>query len=318
MWQAESFDEATLMREVALAGSLGFTSMRVFLHDLAFAADSEGFLARLERFLEIAHAQRLGTLFVLFDGVWNPYPRAGSQPAPRPGVHNAGWLQSPGSDALADPGRHDALEGYIRAVLHRFRDDERVDGWDLFNEPDNPNPAYRDVEVRDKEALALVLLEKSFDWARAVRPAQPLTAGLWRGEWDHPATWSPMNRACIEQSDVLSFHCYGPLDELERRVAALARLDRPILCTEFMARSLGSTFDPHLGWMKQHDIGAYAWGLVAGRTQTHYPWESWLRRTEGEPAPWFHDLFRADGGAYDPDEVAYIRSLTGGPPGPEP
>ena len=115
----------------------------------------------------------------------------------------------------------------------------------------------------------------------------------------------------LDASDVISFHCYGDLTDLERRVRALQRYERPILCTEFMARSLGSTFDPHLGWMKGQGVGAYCWGFVAGRIQTEYPWDSWVKTYETEPSPWFHDVLRRDGTAYDAEESAYIRSLTG-------
>jgi hypothetical protein len=230
-------------------------------------------------------------------------------------VHNAGWVQSPGAAVLADPARQDALEPYVKGVLERFREDPRIDGWDLFNEPDNPNPAYLDAEIPDKAERALELLRKAFAWAREVAPAQPLTAGVWRGEWGDPAALSEIDRFSLESSDVVSFHCYGDLADLQRRVAALRRYERPLLCTEFMARSLGSTFDPHLGWMKEQGVGAYCWGFVAGRIQTEYPWDSWVKRYDDEPSPWFHDVLRRDGRAYDPAEVAYIRSLTGPGPG---
>jgi len=310
MWQAETFDPATLARELDLARGLGWTSLRVFLHDLAWQGDREGFLQRIDHFLELAHGRGIGTLFVLFDGVWDPSPRPGPQPTPRPRVHNSRWLQSPGAAVLADPARQDALEPYVTEVITRFRDDPRVDGWDLFNEPDNPNPAYREREIADKAARACELLEKAFAWARAVDLTQPLTTGVWIGDWSDPAALSDVARLSLESSDVISFHCYGDLTDLESRVAALRRYGRPLLCTEFMARTAGSTFDPHLGWMKANGVGAYCWGLVAGRSQTHYGWDSWVRRYEGDPDPWFHDVLRPDGSPYDPAEIAYIRTLT--------
>lgn len=311
MWQEETFDRPTLERELGLAADLGFTSLRVFLHDLAWTQDSAGFLERLETFLAAAGQRGLGVLPVLFDGVWHPHPRPGPQPEPRPHVHNSAWVQGPGADVLADPARQDALEGYVKGVVGRFRDDPRIDGWDLFNEPDNPNIAYRKLEIPDKEERALELLQKTFAWVRAVDPTQPLTAGVWRGDWSDPAALTEIQRLCLESSDVVSFHCYGDLAELEQRVETLRRYERPLLCTEFMARTLGSTFDPHLGWMKEHEVGAYCWGFVAGRIQTEYSWDSWVKRYPGEPPVWFHDVLRRDGTPYDPAEVAYIRSLTG-------
>jgi hypothetical protein len=311
MWQAATFDLATLERELGFAAELGFSSLRVFLHDLAWQQDPDGFLERLDAFLAAADRRGIGTLPVLFDGVWNPHPKPGPQPEPRARVHNSGWVQSPGAEVLADPARQDALEPYVTGVIERFRDDPRIDGWDLFNEPDNPNLAYRDVEIPDKAERALELLRKTFAWARAVDPIQPLTAGVWRDDWDDAGALSEIQRLSLESSDVISFHCYGDLADLKARTQALKRYERPILCTEFMARSLGSTFDPHLGWMKEQGVGAYCWGFVAGRIQTEYSWDSWVKTYDAEPSPWFHDVLRKDGTPYDPAEVAYIRSLAG-------
>ena len=310
MWQEETFDLPTLGRELDLAAGLGLTSLRVFLHDLAWQQDRGSFLHRLDTFLAAAARRGIGILPVLFDGVWNPHPRPGPQPEPRARVHNSGWIQSPGAGALADPVRQDALEPYVQGVIDRFRDDPRIDGWDLFNEPDSPNPAYRDVEIPDKAERAFELLRKSFAWAREASPTQPLTVGVWRGDWGDRDALSEINQFSLENSDVISFHCYGNLADLASRVEALRRYERPLLCTEFMARSLGSTFDPHLVWMKEHRVGAYCWGFVAGRIQTQYSWDSWVKTYDGEPDPWFHDILRADGSPYDTAEVETIRSLT--------
>jgi hypothetical protein len=310
MWQEATFDPTTFERELDLARSIGFTSLRVFLHDLAWAQDPDGFCGRVDAFLDAAHRRGIGTLLVLLEGVWNPDPRPGPQPEPRFRVHNSGWVQSPGAAVLSDPGRQDALEPYVTGVLRRFRNDPRIDGWDLFNEPDNPNPAYRAQEIPDKAERACELLAKAFGWARSVAPSQPLTAGVWQGDWSDPDALSDVARLSLECSDVISFHCYGDLDDLRTRVEWLRRYRRPLLCTEFMARTMGSTFDPHLGWMQENGIGAYCWGFVAGRMQTEYGWDSWVREYAGEPEPWFHDVFRPDGSPYDPAEVEYIRALT--------
>jgi len=310
MWREESFDAETIARELGFAADLGFTSVRVFLHDLFWRHDRAGFLERVERFLEIASSRGIGALVVLFDGVWDPHPAWGPQPEPRPCVHNSRWVQSPGAELLADRERHATLAPYLQGLLDHFRDDPRIDGWDLFNEPDNPNLAYANNEISDKDGCALALLEAAFAWAREVAPSQPLTAGVWRGSWSDTAALSAMDRLCLEQSDVISFHHYGDLGALQHRVEALGRYERPVWCTEWLARSLGSCFDPHLSWMQQAGVGAYCWGLVAGRTQTHQPWESWVKSLPLEPDPWHHEILRADGTPYDEAEVAFIRSLT--------
>ena len=313
MWQAETFDLTTIERELGWAADLGLTSMRVFLHDLLWQHDRDGFVDRIERYLEASHALGIGTLFVLFDGVWCPTPQWGPQPEPRPRVHNSRWVQSPGAAILGDPARHDSLAPYVQGLLDRFRDDVRIDGWDLFNEPDNPNPAYRDDELADKAERALELVRHSFTWAREVAPSQPLTVGVWQREWHDESALAEMDRYCLEHSDVITFHHYGPLADLRARVEALQRYDRPVWCTEWLARAMGSTVDPHLRFMRDAGVGAYNWGFVAGRTQTHYPWTSWVKDHGDDPEPWHHELLRDDGTPYDRAEAELICTLSSEP-----
>jgi hypothetical protein len=311
MWQAETFDPVTIDRELGYAEGIGFNSVRVFLHHLPWQNDREGFFKRLERFLEIADRHRIGVMFVLLDSVWDPFPKAGTQPSPRPHLHNAGWVQSPGVEILKDPSRHGELEGYVKGVVGHFRNDKRVQVWDLINEPDNRNgSSYGRHEPEDKAELALALLRKVFAWAREVDPSQPLTSGVWTGDWG-PGKASAMTRFQLDESDVISFHSYDPLARLKGRVESLRRLGRPLICTEYMARPNGSTFDPVLGSLKEQRIGAYNWGFVAGKTQTIYPWDSWQKTYTAEPKVWFHDIFRKDGTPFDPSEVAYIKRVTG-------
>jgi hypothetical protein len=251
-------------------------------------------------------------VFVWFDGVWNPFPHLGKQPAPGPGLHNSGWVQSPGAKILADVRKHDELKDYVQGIIGQFKADVRIHAWDLFNEPDNPNSSsYGQLELSKKAEMAHTLLEKTFTWAREVNPSQPLTAGVWVGDLSTAEKLSPINRFMLTQSDVISFHNYRRLAELKKDVESLKRYNRPILCTEYMARPVGSTFDPVLGYLKDEHIGAYNWGFVSGKTQTIYPWDSWQKAYSSELPLWFHDIFRADGKPYDSAEVTFIRKLTG-------
>ena len=312
MWQAESFDPAANDRELGFAQRLGFTSVRVYLHDIPWQQDAKGFLDRLDRFLAIADRHKIGVLFTLFDSCWDPVPKPGRQRDPKPHVHNSGWVQSPGLEILKDPARHDSLKDYVVGVVGRFRDDRRVHAWDLFNEPDNRNdPAYVKDEPGNKADLALPLLRKAFAWAREAKPTQPLCSGIWWGDWSDDGKLSPMQRVQVEASDVINFHCYGNLDDMRRRVEWLKRYNRPLLCTEYMARVNGSTFQAILPYLKEQKVAAYNWGFVAGKTQTIYPWDSWRKAYTAEPPVWFHDILRQDGTPYDPKEVEVIRSLTG-------
>jgi hypothetical protein len=314
MWQAETYDEATIDRELGWAADIGYNSMRVFLHDLVWEADPEAYLRRIDRFLRVADRHGIGIMLVLFDGVWNPYPVAGPQPAPTPHVHNSQWVQSPGAEILSDFERHDALEAYVKGIVGHFRNDPRVLVWDLFNEPDNPNlVSYAAVELSPavKQPAAEALLRKAFDWARSMGPSQPITAGVWAGAWGPPEALSPVNELMLTESDVISFHSYALPDEVERQVAQLQQYGRPLICTEYMARSVGNTFQTVLPLFADEGVGAFNWGLVSGKTQTIYDWYSWLTMDPANADPWFHDLLHPDGSPYDLEEVALIRELTG-------
>jgi hypothetical protein len=98
---------------------------------------------------------------------------------------------------------------------------------------------------------------------------------------------------------------------VKKKVQLLARWERPLLCTEYMARPMGSTFATVLPWLKSQRIGAYNWGFVAGKSQTQYPWDSWKRPYAAPPKVWFHDIFRSDGTPYDAKEIAAIKRVTG-------
>jgi hypothetical protein len=316
MWQVETFDPATIDRELGYAQNIGMNTMRVFLHDLAWREDPEGFYSRVDKYLEIANRHGIKTLFVVFDAVWNPNPHPGRQPDPVPGLHNSGWVQSPGRAFLESPAKQDELEPYVTGLLARYKNDPRVLAWDLFNEPDNPNrQAYgRDgakIELAeaDKEKFATQLLEKTFAWARQIGPSQPLTCGVWLG--DYLTRPTAIQRLQLEQSDIITFHNYDGPNELRKRIEGLKRLGRPVLCTEYMARGNHSTFADNLPVLKQLDVAAWSWGLVNGKSNTIYPWNSWVQHYTNEPVIWFHDIFRADGTPFSATEVSLIRELTG-------
>lgn len=271
---------------------------------------------RLESFLKTAHNHGIGVMFVLFDSVWDPNPMLGKQRNPQQGLHNSGWAQSPGATDLRNRSRHALLEAYVKGVVGRFKGDSRVQVWDVWNEPDNMNGnSYGknnlNQEPADKLDYVLELLPQTFAWARAAGATQPLTAGVWQGDRKaDPNQLNDIEKVQLEQSDVISFHCYDGLDDLKIWVNNLRPLGRPLICTEYMARPNGSEFDPILGYFAEQKIGAYNWGFVAGKSNTIYPWDSWQKPYAAEPPVWFHDIFRPDGTPYRQAEVDYIRGVT--------
>ena len=316
MWQAATFDPERIDKELGWAQSLGLNTMRVFLHDLLWQQDPEGFKKRLDTFLTIAQKHKIRPLFVLFDSVWDPNPKLGKQHAPKPGVHNSGWLQSPGAAALSDPAQYSRLKAYVQGVVGAFANDKRILGWDIWNEPDNTNDgSYGTEEPPNKVELVLALLPKAFAWARQAGATQPLTSGVWAGDdWSSAEKLSPMSVIQLDLSDVVSFHSYEKPDLFEQRVVSLQQYRRPIICTEYMARGNGSTFQGTLPIAKKYHVGAINWGLVAGKTQTYLPWDSWKQPyTDRQPAVWFHEIFRQDGQPYSQEEATFIRTIISAP-----
>lgn len=295
MWQAASFDTVTIARELGWAAGLGMNVMRVYLHDLAWKADASGFKNRMDRFLQIASSKKIRILFVFFDDCWNPDAATGPQPAPKPGIHNSGWVRSPVQAIHNDSTQWGYLQQYVTDVLSHFSNDSRILMWDLYNEPGNSG----------YNLGSFPLLERIFSWAWAVRPSQPLTCGTW---YDN----KPLTDFQLRHSDVITFHNYSDAGSLEKEIAAKLELGRPLICTEYMARTRGSRFQSHLPIFKKNKVGAINWGLVAGKSNTIYQWDTPIP-DGAEPAVWFHDIFRKDGTPYDKAETDFIRKITSTP-----
>jgi hypothetical protein len=313
MWQAETFDPKRIDTELAWAESIGMNTMRVFLHDLLWKQDPAGYKKRIDTFLGVAAKHKIRPMLVLFDSCWDPFPKLGRQRAPKPGVHNSGWMQSPGAEALMDRSQHARLEAYVKGVVGAFANDDRVVAWDVWNEPDNPNrSSYGKLEPAGKVAMVNELLPKTFEWARSAKPKQPITCGVWKGDWSADDKLTATDKIQLEMSDVISFHSYEDPVKFEQRIQSLLRYKRPILCTEYMARGNGSTFQGSMPIGRKYNVAMINWGLVAGKTQTYLPWDSWqLPYTDREPAIWFHEVFRSDGIPYKAEEVDFIRKITG-------
>ena len=294
MWQAESFDTATIDRELGYAQSIGLNCMRVFLHHLAWQQNPEGFKKRMKEYLAISSGKNIKTIFVFFDDCWNETYHAGTQPAPKPGVHNSGWLRDPGKLLYDDPALMKLLESYVKDVLRTFRNDQRVLLWDLYNEPGNSN--YQNK--------SMVLLKNVFQWSRETNPMQPLTAGVWNKDL------VDLNRYQLEASDIISYHNYENEKAHLEVIDSLRKYGRPLVCTEYMARLRNSTFFNIMPMLKKENVAAINWGLVSGKTNTKYAWDSPMP-DGAEPKIWFHDIFRPDGTPYSEAEIDLIRSLTG-------
>jgi hypothetical protein len=313
MFQATTWNPKLNDKELGLAESVGMNTVRVFLQDQLWSQDSDGFTKRLDEFLAIAANHHIRPILVLFDSCWDPNPVLGPQHPPVPGVHNSGWVQSPGRRELSDSSYEPKLRLYVQGILGAFANDSRVLAWDVWNEPDNLNASsYANVEDPDKIMHVDHLLPLVFEWARETNPSQPLTSGVWHGAWGDPNRQSETVKIQLAESDIITFHNYEWPEGFEARIKELMPFHRPILCTEYMARGTGSTFDNSLPIAKKYQVAAINWGLVAGKTQTYLPWDSWQHPyVNVQPTIWFHEVFRQNDEPYREHETDLLRQLTG-------
>lgn len=297
MWQKETYDISTIKKELGMAKELGFNCMRIYLHDLLWEV-KEDFIPRFNEVLDTCKSLGIYFIPVLLDDCWKDNPKLGPQPEPKPRSHNSGWLKSPGTEIALDPKKWGRIEVYVKEVLKEFTNHTQIVFWDLYNEPGVP-PHHEKM---------IPFLQAVFTWAREVDPSQPLSTGVWN---KHIPEVKP---AQLALSDIISFHCYADLEELKEIIEEFKELDRPMICTEYMSRHTGNTFQTHLPVFQENNVGAINWGLVSGKTQTIYPWD-FLEKTvvmcedKDEPTLWFHDILRPDGTPFSQEEVEVIKKI---------
>ncbi|WNJ18791.1 cellulase family glycosylhydrolase [Pontibacter sp. G13] len=323
MWQAETWDPDRIDLELGWAADMGMNTLRVFLHDLVWENDRKGLLERMDQFLNICQRHGIRPWFVFFDDCHFPNPQLGEQPLPVVGYHNSGWVNCPARDVANRYAQEEAtrkerkrLKGYVQTTMRRFKDDDRVLMWELYNEPGQAG--IKDASQR--------LVYDSWVWARAVNPSQPITSCTAGSVGETNIQINALN------SDLHSVHAYGDADHLRKRVKPYIESGRPVMVTEWLARDRKSTVAEILPVLKELNMGAVNWGFVSGESGTVWNWGTRRAPAGGkrnveeeraagnvvnpgedfpEPEIWFHDLLRMDGTPYDAEEIALFRKLTG-------
>jgi len=295
MWQAETFDSATIDKELGWAEELGFNTMRVYLSSVVWKNDPLRFKKRMDQYLTISSKHGIRTLFVFFDDCWNEESAIGKQPDPMPGIHNSGWVQDPGVSLRKDTTKlFPFLERYVKDILSTFKNDKRILLWDLYNEPGNSKHGI----------TSLPLLKNVFKWAKQENPSQPISAGIWYFGCNE------LNSFQIENSDVITYHNYGNENEHQIWINFLKMQNRPMICTEYMARRNDSKFQNIMPLLKKNQVGAINWGFVSGKTNTIFAWSEPSPDLK-EPILWFHDIYRQDKTPFDPKEIDVIKDMNG-------
>ncbi|HEX5154499.1 MAG TPA: cellulase family glycosylhydrolase [Parafilimonas sp.] len=291
MWDKTSFDAGAIDKELALAEQSGMNVLRAVLQYAVYADDSTYFLKTLDAFMAVCDKHHIKFVPSLFDdcsfGITQD-PKIGKQPEPLAGWYAWAWSPSPGHSMVVDSTTYPKLEVYVKAVIDRFKNDQRILFWDLYNEPTNGGLG----------SATFPLLKKVIVWARAVNPSQPLTIDVFD---KNPR----LNEIIYANSDVITFHNYENKEVLLNQIKELKKRNRPVICTEWMNRPLKSTIETNLQVFYDEKVGCMLWGLVNGKTQTDLPWG----HRPGDPIPkiWQHDLYRGDLTAYDALEIETLK-----------
>lgn len=292
MWQRETFNAKIIDSELELAEKTKMNTIRVFMHHLLWREQKSAFVSNVKTFLDLCEKRSLRVIWTFFTNGGKEPSILGPQPAPKPFTHNGEWRQTPGkTEVMHKPEKWGLMEDYVMEMMTEFRDDPRVLVWDLFNEPANSGDRWH----------TLGFLRLLWTWARKVNPPAPLTSAVQGTEF------TPIASFLLENSDVVSFHCYEAKEKMEQTLKLLSAYRRPIICKEWLARGRGCTVFDVLPLFKKYGAGAVNWGLIPGKLQTQYPW-GW-DESKGEPEVWHHDLYRDDHSPYDPKEIELFRKL---------
>ena len=321
-WQGYGSEErfAEMEREMELMQKDGFNAVRIILGDLGFAvwrAEHDGIMKRFERMLEIF--DRHGVRVILVFGndcsrpkpIWS-LPEMGEQKWDL-GYHGGRKLSQhgsfpglPGYTAVDDPALREEFFRMCEEFLTKYAHDRRILFWNLWNEPG----------ANGRGRISPPHIRRLFELAWRIDPDQPLTADIWtnEGNWTNGVA----EAVGAELNDIVSYHTYQPISrQISYAQKLKARFGRPMVNTEWLARTFNCTVQEVYPFFAQNRIGCTMWGYVNGKYQTHEPWEYTWRQLEDNPdlmhhfkfTKWFHDLYRPSLRPYDPYEVAIIRHV---------
>ena len=295
MWSEFDKWKVQIDQEMGYAQSIGLNSLRVYIHNIPYDNDKEAFLGHIEEFLVLSDQHGIKPTFVFFDDCWYTDQEVFPFTAVF-GRHNGRWAISPfKSERTFD--NYPKFKSYVQDTIERFKNDDRVLAWTIWNEPENGTEG---APTQVLKKYTRDLLQNSFDWARQIAPKQPIIAS-WYGD---------------QFSDIGDEHNYG-------RVGNTVDPVRGTIVTEAGARAYGaenSSYGSATEWVywlnKQKDAGIpvpavfLTWELMVGNSMTRYKWGT--ADNAPEPAiPWC-GLFYPGGEAVSLAEKHAIKQYTTG------
>ena len=314
-WQEYGFEERleTTDKELKLLAETGFNSIRIIPEFIVWKKEHDGFMERFEKYLETADQYGI-TCMVVFGNDCMP-PKEELMNRMQLGEQHVDWgyhggrkvsqhgrFEGHGYSLLDEPELAQEHYEWVREIVSKYKNDERIVMWDVFNEPGNTK----------RGNLSLPHMEKFFEIIREIDPIQPLTAAIWSGG-KNIEELPEIEKWALENSDIVSYHNYCPYADNIEVIAELKKLGRPIINTEWLNRSNHNTVEDMFPLFFLEKIGCYNWGFVAGKYQTYEPYNGIWDDYEKNPSmdfdftKWFHDLYRPSLHPYNPKEIELIK-----------
>lgn len=318
-WQELGFEERfqTTEQELQLMHKTGFNTVRLIWEYVVWKEEHDGFMDRFERYISLCDQYGISCMIVLANDCMPPKTERWQMPYVGPqtfdwGYHGGKKHSQHGAHSgpaphfyLDDPQSRESYFEMVREIVTKYKNDERICIWDVYNEPGNSR----------RQEITMPNLKALFDIVRSIDPIQPLTAGVFNMKGDENIPLSIPEQYALDNSDIISYHSYKPLEEHLKVIQRLKKEGRPMICTEWLGRCLHNDVFSLFPLFYQERIGCYNWGFVAGKYQTYEPWEkTWLEYESGVNTDvdfrlWFHDLYRPNHRPYDPNEIALIREI---------
>ncbi len=322
-WQSLGFEERlkTADRELALAAETGYNTIRIIPEFIVWYEEHDTFFERFDKYLDTAYKYGILSMVVLANDCMRP--KTPDWKMPHVGEQHYDWgyhggIKKSQHDGSSKIGYHpfldepDYVESYyefVREIVTRYKYDERIIIWDVYNEPGNCG----------RKNLTIPHIKKLFEICREIDPVQPLTSGIWvgfvNGEFDQNNILYEVQQFAFENSDIISFHHYGTYESTCQLLKSLKRSGRPLVCTEWLARILHNNVEEIFPLFYLEKVACYCWGHVAGKTQYNEPWGVMLKKYEKDPTidydltKWFHDIYRGNLFPYNPKEVNLIKKF---------
>lgn len=313
MWQSYKREEKlkTADRELALADKIGFNTVRLWANFDVYYAESESFMDILENYISLCDKHNQKVMLVL--GYEEDLPR-GDVFIPKKlgeqeyalGEHQGRFPLSEEQKSLTPhhymeyPELKDKFIEMVKNIVKKYRDDERILCWNIWNEPGI-----------QRGELSIEFMNILFGVVRELDTVQPLCADVWRGLEDGKPI-SKEERHALELSDIISFHSYSEYRWFVENLFEFKKLNRPIFVTEWLHRINHNNIHDIYPLMYIENVANYCWGFVVGKTQTNEPWSNiWYQYDNREArnydfTKWQHDLFRPNLRPYDPNEIELI------------